>query len=154
MAHSGGSRTSEKSAHFSHEGGMPTKQLPTKLAPSRKCEDWNDDEALDLTSMWIALRRNNLRVAASLSSPVDTSLPPGTMVRVIGPTFLLGDIVRAFVELAAPSRKGATEDMGYISLRALRPEGPVFYRPARASDRIFLRDVVPVGLNNMGTKRM
>eukprot|EP00971_Amphidinium_carterae_P089609 1773842-Amphidinium_carterae.1 len=133
---------------------MPTKQLPSKLAPSRQCEDWSDDQALDLTGMWIALKRNNFRVAASLASPIEASLPPGTMVRVIGPTMLVGDIVRAFVELAAPSRKGTIADTGFITLRALRPEGPVFYRPARGDDRIFLRDVVPVGLNNMGTKRL
>eukprot|EP00971_Amphidinium_carterae_P264821 5252989-Amphidinium_carterae.2 len=154
FGHFGGAFGNEKNAHISYEGGMPTKQLPTKLAPSRQCEDWSDDEALDLTGMWIALKRNNFRVAASLNSPIEASLPPGSMVRVIGPTVLVGDIVRAFVELAAPCRKGTTADMGFISLRALRPEGPVFYRPARASDRIFLRDVVPVGLNNMGTKRL
>eukprot|EP00971_Amphidinium_carterae_P003643 72107-Amphidinium_carterae.1 len=154
LGHVGGALEGVQSAHIPHEGGMPTKQLPTKMAPSRQCEDWSDDEALDLTGMWIALKRNNFRVAASLASPIEVSLPPGSMVRVIGPTVLVGDIVRAFVELAAPSRKGTTADMGFISLRALRPEGPVFYRPARASDSIFLRDVVPVGLNNMGTKRL
>eukprot|EP00971_Amphidinium_carterae_P112170 2221724-Amphidinium_carterae.1 len=154
LGHAGGASVKMESAHISYEGGMPTKQLPSKLAPSRQCEDWSDDEALDLTGMWIALKRNNFRVAASLASPIEASLPPGSMVRVIGPTMLVGDIVRAFVELAAPSRKGTIADMGFITLRALRPEGPVFYRPARANDRIFLRDVVPLGLNTMGTKRL
>eukprot|EP00971_Amphidinium_carterae_P324809 6454746-Amphidinium_carterae.1 len=106
-----------------------------------------------------------MRVHWSLNSPVDATLPPGAMARVIGPTRLVApvrardqhlpkakNIVRAYVELAAPWRRGNSGDFGYVTLRVLMPEGPTFFRPASSKDRVFLRDIVPFGVNTSGTK--
>eukprot|EP00971_Amphidinium_carterae_P276012 5476988-Amphidinium_carterae.1 len=107
-----------------------------------------------------------MRVHWSLDSPIDATLPPGAMARVIGPTRLVApsrarhqdlpkvkNIVRAYVELAAPWRRGTCGDFGYITLRVLQPEGPTYFRPASSNDRVFLRDIVPLGVNTSGSKK-
>eukprot|EP00971_Amphidinium_carterae_P010689 211144-Amphidinium_carterae.1 len=95
-------------------GGMPTKVVPVQQQP----EPLSEDERFEFQGLWIALKRVNMRVHWSLDSPVDSTLPPGAMARVIGPTRLVApsrarhqnlpkakNIVRAYVELAAPWRR-------------------------------------------------
>eukprot|EP00971_Amphidinium_carterae_P315754 6276491-Amphidinium_carterae.1 len=107
---------------LSHQGGMPTKVVPVQQQP----EPLSEDERFEFQGLWIALKRAKMRVHWSLNSPVDATLPPGAMARVIGPTRLVApaqttnqhlprakNIVRAYVELAAPWRRGNCGDFGY-----------------------------------------
>eukprot|EP00971_Amphidinium_carterae_P238785 4740116-Amphidinium_carterae.1 len=132
------------SVQMIYQGGMPTKVVPVQQQP----EPLSEDERFEFQGLWIALKRVNMRVHWSLDSPIDASLPPGAMARVIGPTRLVApskarhqnlpkakNIVRAYVELAAPWRRGNCGDFGYITLRVLQPEGPTYFRPASSKDR-------------------
>eukprot|EP00971_Amphidinium_carterae_P345640 6486712-Amphidinium_carterae.1 len=117
-------------AHMTYQGGMPTKVVPVQQQP----EPLSEDE----------------RSHGQGHGPTHLVAPTRTRHQQLPKA---RNIVRAYVELAAPWRRGTCGDFGYVTLRVLQPEGPTYFRPASSKDRVFLRDIVPLGVNTSGSKK-
>eukprot|EP00971_Amphidinium_carterae_P255705 5076645-Amphidinium_carterae.2 len=85
-----------------------------------------------------------IRSSTSPSSPTICSVPAYTLLRVVGNTRLVNQIVMAKVEIMSDASPFCGS-MGYTVLDASFKGGPVFCRPAGMDDLVFLREPVWTG---------